>query len=94
LGGSHPLGLAVPKEAYGTQHQGLGMNDFFRTPLGGAILGAIAIPLGMLIFGQIGWMDEPDTLTWVLGAIAGFVGGWFGAARARRRRNERSDANT
>lgn len=65
------------------------MKDF--TPLGYAILGAIAIPLGYLIFSSIGWIDEPDTLTWVLGAIAGFVGGWFGG-RLRRSRNEKSIA--
>ena len=44
-----------------------------------------------LIFSSIGWIDEPTTATYVIGAIAGFVGGWVGAG-LRRRRKEKSTA--
>ena len=61
------------------------------TPIGYAIVGAIAIPLGYLIFSSIGWIDEPNLATYALGAIAGLVGGWVGGV-LRRRRTEKSIA--
>lgn len=63
------------------------MSDFFRTPIGSAIIGAVSIVIGIFIFGSIGWIDDPDAWRYVLGAIAGFVGGYFGGVLSQRRRN-------
>lgn len=69
------------------------MNDFLRTPLGGAILAATAVSLGLFVFSSIGWIDESGVSTYVFGAVAGFVGGWVGAVLRQRRMDERLDAD-
>ncbi|MGD2042014.1 MAG: hypothetical protein PVJ28_00070 [Acidimicrobiia bacterium] len=69
------------------------MNDFLRTPLGGAILAAIAVPLGLFVFSSIGWTDESGVSTYIFSATAGFVGGWVGAVLRQRRMSEQLDAN-
>lgn len=61
--------------------------SFFGTPLGAAIIGALAIVVGLFVFGQVlGWITEPNALAYVLGAIAGLVGGYVGGMRRQQRR--------
>jgi hypothetical protein len=35
----------------------------------------------------LGWIDDPTVWSYVLGAVAGFVGGYFGGVLAQRRAN-------
>ena len=61
------------------------MGDFARTRLGGGVVGAVSIVVGVFLFGIFGWFDEPTVSTYVSGAIAGFVGGYVGAVFRERR---------
>ena len=63
------------------------MSNFLGAPIGSAITGAVAIVIGIFVFGLLGWFEEPTPWSYVLGAIAGFVGGYLGGVFRQRREN-------
>jgi hypothetical protein len=47
------------------------MSNFLGAPIGSAITGAVAILIGIFVFGLLGWFEEPTVWSYVLGALAG-----------------------
>jgi hypothetical protein len=57
---------------------------FLRSRLGSALLGAVAIVIGVAVAGSFGWTEPPTASTYALGAVAGLAGGYVGAMLRER----------
>gem|GEM_PF-5069144 len=62
------------------------MSELLRNPFVAALLGAIAVMVGVLVSDLVGWRDNASVWTYIIAAVAGSVGGYLGTVSFNRRR--------
>jgi hypothetical protein len=67
------------------RHWAASMPGFSRSRLGPALVGAVAIVVGIYIAAVLGITKGTTTTPYLIGAAAGFIGGWIGAIWRQRR---------